>query len=147
MHGSCLCGAVQFKVKLDRLKVYQCHCSLCRKQTGTAASSGSIVPTHHLEWLGGENFISRWVKDSGFTSHFCRVCGSSVPNQFRGNAYYWVPAGLIDDGNLEVSVNIFTCDAVGWSQVDRRINPYESRPDVETMLALLAGEQSFEAPT
>ena len=35
--GSCLCGAVKYRVKLDKLPlVYNCHCIDCRKKTGGA---------------------------------------------------------------------------------------------------------------
>lgn len=137
MIGSCLCGVVKFDAKVDALKVYQCHCSLCRKQTGTAASCGSVVHVDNFEWLSGEVNISKWVKNSGFTSHFCSTCGSSVPNKFRGNPYYWVPAGLIDSPNIEVVANIFVCEGTAWSQVSANINPHETRPEVKSLIELL----------
>lgn len=142
MIGNCLCGMVKFEAKVETLKVYQCHCSLCRKQTGTASSSGSIIHADNLEWLSGENNISKWVKDTGFTSHFCSTCGSSVPNKFRGSPYYWVPAGLIESDNIEVVTNIFVCDAAKWSQVSMNINPYETRPEVEKLIGLLCGKNA-----
>lgn len=137
MIGSCLCGAVKFKANVETLKVYQCHCSLCRKQTGTASSSGSIVHADDLEWLSGEYNISKWVKDTGFTSHFCGTCGSSVPNKFRGGSYYWVPAGLMEGDNIEVVANIFVCDAAKWSQVSTNVNPFGTRPEGEKLIGLV----------
>lgn len=137
MIGSCLCGAVKFEAKVDRLKIYQCHCSLCRKQTGTASSCGSIINADDLVWVSGENNISKWEKSTGFTSHFCSACGSSVPNKFRGSPYCWVPAGLIESDDIEVVANIFVCDAAKWSAVSTQTNPFETRPEVEDLVALL----------
>lgn len=139
MIGSCLCGSVKFEVKLDRLKIYQCHCSLCRKQTGTASSCGTVISTEKFEWLSGEGNVSKWVKDTGFTSHFCITCGSSVPNKFRGSPFYWVPAGLMDSQNIEVAANIFVCEAAKWSQVSTGVNPYETKPEIENLIELLNG--------
>ena len=36
MFGKCLCGDVQFfsEIRTDPFKIYQCHCSLCKKQSG-----------------------------------------------------------------------------------------------------------------
>ena len=34
LRGSCLCGRVRFEVTAPFPKLYQCHCSLCRKQGG-----------------------------------------------------------------------------------------------------------------
>lgn len=137
MIGSCLCGTIKFELRVDSLKVYQCHCSLCRKQTGTASSCGSVVHVEKLAWLSGESNIAKWERSTGFTSHFCSTCGSSVPNKFRGNPYYWVPAGLIESDNIEVVVNIFVCDAAKWSLASRSINPYETRPEIEKLIGLL----------
>lgn len=139
MIGSCLCGSVKFEVKLDHLKIYQCHCSLCRKQTGAASSCGSVIDIEKFEWLLGEDNISKWVKETGFTSHFCSTCGSSVPNKFRGNPFYWVPAGLMDSQNIEVVANIFVCEAAKWSQVSTSINPHETRPEIKNLIELLSG--------
>lgn len=33
--GQCLCGAVVFSLSAEPLYFYRCHCSLCRRQTGT----------------------------------------------------------------------------------------------------------------
>lgn len=137
MNGSCLCGAVEFEAKVDRLRIYQCHCSLCKKQTGTASSCGSIIHSDDLVWVSGESNISKWEKSTGFTSHFCSTCGSSVPNKFRGRPYYWVPAGLIEGDDIEVVANIFVCEAAKWSNVSTDVNPFETRPDIEELIELL----------
>jgi hypothetical protein len=53
MRGSCLCGDVEFEI-LGRLpKLYQCHCSLCRKQSGAASNAATIVDAHQMNWVKG----------------------------------------------------------------------------------------------
>ncbi|KCZ27565.1 glutathione-dependent formaldehyde-activating enzyme family domain protein, partial [Acinetobacter baumannii 25977_9] len=37
--GSCLCNQVKFSITREIKTVYYCHCSLCRKQTGTGANA------------------------------------------------------------------------------------------------------------
>lgn len=36
LHGACLCGQVRFALAGGARALYQCHCSLCRKQGGIA---------------------------------------------------------------------------------------------------------------
>ena len=41
--GSCLCGKVTYRIK-DNLGIFQyCHCSRCRKFTGSAFASNLLV--------------------------------------------------------------------------------------------------------
>ncbi|WP_370977936.1 GFA family protein [Agaribacterium sp. ZY112] len=136
MKGSCLCGDVKFELNLEEFKIYQCHCNLCRKQTGTASSCGGVVKEENFAWLGGQKSISKWQKESGFTSHFCSNCGSSVPNKFRGKPYYWVPAGALESGRIVTAVNIFVEEKAAWSNVNSDQGAYEGRPSVERMIEL-----------
>ncbi|OIO57759.1 MAG: aldehyde-activating protein [Alphaproteobacteria bacterium CG_4_10_14_0_2_um_filter_63_37] len=95
MLGQCLCGAVQFEL-LTRPKLYQCHCSLCRKQGGSVSNTATIVAAERFRWIQGLESIGSWVKATGFRSDFCRTCGCPVPNPLRDTPYVWVPSGLLD---------------------------------------------------
>jgi len=93
LHGSCLCGAVRFEVDGPFPSLYQCHCSLCRKQGGSVSNTGLIAAADTFRWLEGEDRIGKWQRSTGFRSHFCQHCGSTVPNPLRDTGYVWVPAG------------------------------------------------------
>ena len=79
MRGNCLCGAVVFEIVGEAPRLYQCHCSLCRKQSGSTANSSLLIESESFRWLGGEDRISSYVKEFGFRSDFCSRCGSPVP--------------------------------------------------------------------
>jgi len=142
MKGSCLCGAIEFELLIDKMKIYQCHCDLCRKQSGTASSCGSVIAEESFRWLSELPAISKWEKESGFTSHFCSNCGSSVPNKFREEPFFWVPAGTVDSENMETVANIFVCEKTKWSNVSSVVNPFKARPQVKTLVKLLCGEDA-----
>ena len=137
MLGKCLCGTIKFQLNIERLKIYQCHCEQCRKQTGTASSCGAAIKYEYFKWLSDTSHISTWQKDSGFTSHFCSVCGSSVPNLFKGNPFYWVPAGLIENDEIETVANLFVCEKAPWSNLDSQVNPHDKKPKIEELIGLL----------
>jgi hypothetical protein len=71
MQGSCLCGAVEFRVEGISPKAYQCHCSLCRKQGGTSSNLAIIVEERNFSWVTGREHILSYVRPSGFRSDFC----------------------------------------------------------------------------
>lgn len=105
MQGSCLCGAVAFDIQTDTINAYQCHCSLCRKQSGTASNLATIIENDSFRWLTDTSPIKTWQKDTGFTSSFCGLCGSPVPNQLRDLPYTWVPVGCLESQSINKQVN------------------------------------------
>jgi hypothetical protein len=57
LKGSCLCGAVKYEVTGDPKRFYHCHCSRCRKATGTGHASNLFLQPAALRWLSGEQQI------------------------------------------------------------------------------------------
>ena len=113
MKGRCLCGDVEFNISIDVVRIYQCFCSLCQKQSGTESNLATIVPDSKFSFVSGSDLVTSWIKDTGFTSHFCRCCGSPVPNRLRNKAYFWVPVGLLDQGvKGEVVSHIYTSSKI-----------------------------------
>ena len=68
--GSCLCGNVQFKINTNIQTMYHCHCSLCRKQSGTAANAATLVHQQYFEWTSGHASISCYQKRPDFVLIF-----------------------------------------------------------------------------
>jgi hypothetical protein len=54
LKGSCLCGAVKYEVTGEPRRFYHCHCSRCRKATGTGHASNLFLQPGALKWLSGE---------------------------------------------------------------------------------------------
>lgn len=130
MHGQCLCGGVEFEVDCQRLKLYQCHCSLCRRQGGSAFNSATIVPNAKFRWRHGTELISSWTKASGFRTDFCSKCGSPLPNPLRALPYHWIPAGLLDDfGGLEVVAQVCWASRASWDADSASGVRHDGAPD------------------
>ena len=97
MNGKCLCGTVEFELSGDIPNLYQCHCSLCRKVTGSSANAAFRIAFDQFAWIKGSEKISEFVSQGGFKSHFCTTCGSPLPNLTANDSAYWVPVGLLED--------------------------------------------------
>jgi len=138
MHGHCLCGQVEFEIVGERFKLYQCHCSLCRRQGGSLSNAATIVPSEKFRWLGGAEFISSWIKESGFRSDFCSICGSPVPNPLRNLPYVWVPAGLLEsNGGLEIVAHLCVASKASWDSTILQGACYEELPNLSEFISLL----------
>ena len=141
LKGSCLCGAVRFDVAGPFPMLYQCHCSLCRKQGGSASNTGLIVAADKFRWLGGEHLIGKWQRSTGFRSHFCQRCGSTVPNPLRDTGYVWVPAGLLDDdGPLTVGAQLYVASKTRWDVPRSDGLHFDAAPALNELIAILHGE-------
>lgn len=140
MRGTCLCGTVAFDVSVPIKKLYQCYCSLCRKQSGSASNTATFVRSQDLKWISGRECISKWARTTGFSSHFCSTCGSPVPNTFKiGNSsFWWVPAGLFgNDLDAQIVVHIFSDSKASWSEHPNVLSSYGGMPDFNQFFEIL----------
>ncbi len=140
MRGKCLCGLIEFEIVGVVPKLYQCHCSLCRKQGGASSNTAAIVAEEQIQWLSGQEHITSWIKDTGFRSDFCSNCGSPVPNPLSGRPYFWVPAGLLEgDIQLKISAHLFVGSKASWDVITSAEKQYETMPELSELLRLDAG--------
>ncbi len=142
INGSCLCEQVKFSCNINhyRLNIYQCHCTLCKKQSGSSSNSATMVKLTDFQWLQGEDNIGKWQKETGFSAHFCQTCGCVVPNVFA-DSYVWIPIGLLDlDKNYQVNVVADLClsSQSQWHLLSDTSQKFEKLPpDLTTLLNLL----------
>ena len=61
------------------LALTTCHCSICRKLSGSAFGTYAHVGKNAFRWISGEDLITRYESAPGSVRGFCRVCGSLAP--------------------------------------------------------------------
>ena len=76
--GSCLCGGVKYEIDGTLGAVTNCHCSLCRKMSGSAFASGSTIPTSSFRFVAGQELLKEWESSPGYQRVFCGRCGSPI---------------------------------------------------------------------
>ena len=57
IRGSCLCGGVRFEIAGRWSGIGQCHCSKCRKVSGTASNAVLYASAKSLSWVAGEALV------------------------------------------------------------------------------------------
>ena len=131
--GSCNCGGVQFKVTVPLTDVFVCHCSICRKSTGSGGICVSIVNNEHFIWTKGTDLIETWHKpEHDWLSSFCKQCGSSLPAK-NDEAATFIPVGLLDSGHekLEVKHHLFVGSKGSWEKIQDDGIQHENNYDPE----------------
>lgn len=113
--GGCLCGRIRFRI-LERLPaVGFCHCSQCRRVSGTGSNAVLNVRARRFEWISGEDNLRSYSTESGWSTVFCSDCGCPMPQLTPDKARWFVPAGALDgDHQLKVAGHIFVGSKPSW---------------------------------
>lgn len=76
--GGCLCGGVRFELTRPFRRANHCHCSRCRRHSGTFGLTQGRVPRDGFRLLRGEELVRVYRPPHGMAKAFCAVCGSSL---------------------------------------------------------------------
>lgn len=76
--GRCLCGAVEFELKLPSKWCGHCHCSMCRRAHGAGYVTWVGFESDHFILLRGDHHLQWYESSPGARRGFCGSCGSSM---------------------------------------------------------------------
>ncbi len=117
--GQCNCGAIAFEIDVDISEVFFCHCSICRKSTGSNGIAVVVIDNDAFRWTQGKEKILTWKKPDGdWQTWFCQTCGSPLPG-INDESRMFVPAGLITKGgeSLRVAHHIWVSSKAVWDEI------------------------------
>ena len=129
--GRCLCGSIEYEIS-GNMGVFQyCHCSRCRKFTGSAFAANIFVSFEQFQWTQGESNLGRYspAETKYFATAFCKVCGSSMPWRSKGAKVMVVPAGTLQGHpGIEPRQNIYCGSKADWYQHPNTLVEHEKLP-------------------
>jgi hypothetical protein len=124
--GRCLCGAVHYVVKDEFAYALNCHCSNCRRATGSAFKPFAGIERDKLHITHGED--SRMVFGHEGASHdvHCRICGSLLFSVVRGGEFVHVTLGTLDDSpSIRPSAHIFVGSKAPWFSITDQLPQHD----------------------
>lgn len=127
-HGKCLCGEVKVAIKGKISDIIHCHCSLCRKNSGTAFATNGFVNSADFEIIKGKDNLTRYSFKLGRNRHFCTSCGSPVFSSNEDDpTRYRIRLGILDSDIIErpISHN-FVSSKANWEELDIKLPRYDS---------------------
>jgi len=123
IRGDCLCGGVKFEIDRTVGPFELCHCSRCRKASGSAFAAALGVRADDFRLISGAELIRTYeapIREHppAYRVAFCSRCGSPVPDPAPDATWFEIPAGLLDDDPiLRPDKHIFVDCKSAWFSI------------------------------
>lgn len=129
VNGGCLCSGVKFTYSGGVGPAGYCHCTDCRRCTGSAYTLSVRFAASNFEIERGNlgNFTKVGESGQALTRHFCKDCGSPIYTSSEGHPeFLFVKAGVIEDPSLVRPVReIWTRSRVPWAEIPHNMASFE----------------------
>lgn len=139
--GSYQCGAVRFHVSGRIAGFFLCHCSRCRKDTGSNHAANMFAPQGDLVWESGAEAVRTYrIEGTRHARSFCATCGSAMPRRHGEGVGVVIPAGSLDGPvGLRPLAHIFYASRADWDE------HLDAIPFVDTIPTAVLSEMQAKA--
>jgi len=116
LQGTCLCGQIGFQIDQALEDASFCHCSICRKNSGSAFAAYGASAIENFKWLQGEDLLRQFNVTDVLTKQFCSCCGSTLITHHSAEPdLYHVSLGcLADDAEVKPLYHQFIDSKANW---------------------------------
>jgi hypothetical protein len=123
--GKCFCGAVHYAVADEFAYAANCHCSNCRRTTGSAFKPFAGIRRDRLRITEGEGNLMIFGEENANNTH-CKLCGSLLYSVVRDGAFVHVAMGtLVDDPSIRPTAHIFVGSKARWFTITDDLPQYQ----------------------
>lgn len=137
MHrGTCLCESVRYTIKCEPRDCCYCHCSVCRRLTGSAMSACGTVDVLDFTWTRGEDAISTYAQNNSINRLFCSKCGSYLATTHaKAPGQTFIALGCLDATvECEPEFHQFAGSKAKWCKIQTELPQFEGWADWESRL-------------
>lgn len=132
MKGKCLCEKVTYEISGELGRVYNCHCSKCRRWHAAAFRSRASIKASQFHLLTGEDCLSSYNSSDNVTKYFCGHCGSPLHSTYADRPdVIGIPLGPLEGVAKTPEANIFTGSKATWYEITDGLPCYETWPGDE----------------
>ncbi|WP_412176344.1 GFA family protein [Halomonas sp. HP20-15] len=111
--------------------MYYCHCSMCRKATGSAFATNMLVRETDFTVKTGRSVIKAFQSSPGESRYFCSECGSPIYSKAQAReGIVSVRCGTIDDDlTVRPTEHIYTASKARWFEICDQLPQYPEEPE------------------
>jgi hypothetical protein len=124
LHGECFCRAVRYSVADEFAYSMNCHCSNCRRATGSAFKPFAGIARNRFEVVSGGDNLLIYGDETAHDAH-CASCGSLLYSVVRKGTFVHVTMGtLVDEPSIRPSAHIFVGSKAPWHAITDSLPQY-----------------------
>ena len=132
--GTCLCAVCRYELRGKPMYAGYCHCSQCRKLSGSTFNALVAVRASHMAWLSGpsEGKLSSYWKSTATRMRFCRDCGSNLlVEKLLFNTVH-VRMGTLDgEPPVRPAGHAFVGSKASWFAITDGLPQFEAMPTAQ----------------
>ena len=127
LKGRCLCGDVEYSIPDNLIYAGYCHCSECRRWTGSPFSASGGVPTLDFKLTKGRDNLICYKKGQHTLSYFCKSCSSMLYGDVEDYDMTFILLGTLDvSPSLKPQWHIYTGSKVEWYEITDNLPQHEA---------------------
>jgi hypothetical protein len=117
--GSCLCRNVRYEIAGEIGAFGYCHCTSCRKASGTAHAANAPVQRIDFRLMSGADWLREFESSPGKVRVFCGRCGSPVYAYLRTDMdTIRIRLGTLDTPfEKEPTAHTWVSDKASWEPI------------------------------
>lgn len=125
LRGSCYCGAVRYGIDDAFRYAVNCHCSNCRRATGSAFKPFAGIGSESLSLEAGADNLLIYGGEEAHDVH-CRTCGSLLYSMLdHGKRVHVTMGTLIDAPSIRPTAHIFVGSKAPWDEITDELPQYD----------------------
>jgi len=115
--AQCFCGSTSISVNGEPRMHAICHCTDCKRRTGSAFAISAYFLRSDVEEMKGETTVfAAKRRDDDQESHFCKTCGGTLFWYTAARPHLiGIPGGCFPDGSLgEPTISAKNAQKLSW---------------------------------
>ena len=129
--GGCLCDSVRYNASSEPAFTAVCHCSSCKRFTGSAFAFLTVFPESDVTFKGTlKSYTTQGDSGSDITRFFCGECGSSIYETAEIRpGFVLLNAGTLDNPAAVTPVLESFCDnKLAWTKLEESMQKFSGMP-------------------
>ncbi len=124
--GGCLCGKNTYQLTGKPVDCSYCHCTVCRRLTGSAFGAYGSVSSKDFTWQTGSEYLSCYRPTELTRRYFCQQCGCFLLTEHSDEpGQVFVSLGsLADATDVVIEYHQYVASKAEWYRIDSALTGY-----------------------